>query len=194
MTTVIWFAGVREAGGGVRGLGLLGGGYGALQSALDVAPSAGAGWSLVLLFLGLAGAKLVAAALTVGSGASAGDFAPSLVIGGLLGGAFGHACALAFEDASIQPAAFVLVGMGTFYGGIAHVPLSALVLVSELAGSYDLLVPMMLSIAVALVVLRRWTLYPAQPPTKRESPVHEDGERPATDHAGEAEIGRAGPR
>ncbi len=35
--------------------------------------------------------------------------------------------------------------MGTFYGGLAHTPLAALVLVSELAGSYDLLVPMMLS-------------------------------------------------
>jgi CIC family chloride channel protein len=181
VTTVVWFAGAREPGGGVRGLGLLGGGYGALQSALDTAPSGGgATWSLVLLFLGLAGAKLVAAALTVGSGASAGDFAPSLVIGGLLGGAFGHACALAFEDASIQPAAFVLVGMGTFYGGIAHVPLSALVLVSELAGSYDLLVPMMLAIAVALVTLRRWTIYPSQPASKRDSPVHADAGVPST--------------
>ena len=37
-----------------------------------------------------------------------------------------------------------LVGMGTFYGGIAHVPVSSLILVSELAGSYDLLVPLML--------------------------------------------------
>jgi CIC family chloride channel protein len=179
VTTVVWFAGARELDGGVRGLGLLGGGYGALQSALDRAPGVAGGWSLVLLFVGLAAAKLVAAALTVGSGASAGDFAPSLVIGGLLGGAFGHACAIAFDDPSIQPAAFVLVGMGTFYGGIAHVPLSALVLVSELAGSYDLLVPMMLAIAVALVTLRHWTLYPAQPASKRDSPVHADAGVPS---------------
>jgi CIC family chloride channel protein len=65
--------------------------------------------------------------------------------------------------------------MGTFYGGVAHVPLSALVLVCELAGSYDLLVPMMLSIAVAFVTLRRWSLYDAQPATKRDSQVHAEG-------------------
>ena len=35
--------------------------------------------------------------------------------------------------------------MATLYGGIAHVPLSAMVLVCELAGSYDLLVPLMLA-------------------------------------------------
>ena len=62
--------------------------------------------------------------------------------------------------------------MGTFYGGLAHTPLAALVLVSELAGSYDLLVPMMLSIGVAYVALRRWTLYPAQPRSQRDSPAH----------------------
>ena len=45
-------------------------------------------------------------------------------------------------------------------------------LVSELAGSYDLLVPMMLAIGVAFVALRRWTLYPAQPRSQRDSPAH----------------------
>ena len=49
------------------------------------------GWSVVLLLAALALAKLVAASLTIGSGGSAGDFAPSLAMGGLLGGAFGHA-------------------------------------------------------------------------------------------------------
>jgi CIC family chloride channel protein len=167
-----------EAG---RGLGVMGGGYGAVQLALTGAEGLPAGWSLVALMVALAAAKLVAAALTLGSGASAGDFAPSLVIGGLLGAAFGHGCAALLGSPTIQPAAFALVGMGTFYGGIAHVPLSALILVSELAGSYDLLVPMMLSIGIAYVVLRKSTLYPAQPPTKRESPVHAEAWAPGTD-------------
>ncbi len=66
-------------------------------------------------------------------------FAPSLAIEGLFGGAFGRAAFLLLDDPWIDPGAFALVGMG-FYGGIAHVPLSALVLVCELAGNYDLLV------------------------------------------------------
>jgi CIC family chloride channel protein len=64
--------------------------------------------------------------------------------------------------------------MGAFYGGIAHVPLASLVLVCELAGNYDLLVPLMLALAISFVLLRRRSLYDAQPPTLRDSPVHRD--------------------
>jgi CIC family chloride channel protein len=64
--------------------------------------------------------------------------------------------------------------MGTFYGGIAHAPLSSLIMVCELAGSYDLLVPLMLAEGIAFVALRRWSLYHAQVPLKRDSPAHRD--------------------
>jgi CIC family chloride channel protein len=57
--------------------------------------------------------------------------------------------------------------MGAFYGGIAHVPLSALVLVCELAGNYDLLVPLMLAMGVSFVLLRNRSLYPAQLPSQQ---------------------------
>ena len=53
--------------------------------------------------------------------------------------------------------------MGTFYGGIANVPLAALVMVCEVAGSYDLLVPLMLAEGVAIIALRRVNLYETQP-------------------------------
>jgi CIC family chloride channel protein len=160
----------RLLGSSVARVGVFGGGYGVAQVALSGAPGLPQGWWLAGLFAGLFLAKMIATALTVGSGAAAGDFAPSVVMGGLLGGAFGHAAAALLHDPGIDPAAFALVGMGTFYGGIAHAPLSALVLVSELAGSYDLLVPMMLSGGVAFVALRHWTLYEAQPASKADSP------------------------
>ena len=95
------------------------------------------------------------------------------MIGGLFGGAFGRAAQLLLHDPRIDPGAFALVGMGTFYGGIAHVPLSSLVLVCELAGSYDLLVPLMLAEGIAFVALRRRSLYRAQLPTQRDSPAHQ---------------------
>ena len=115
---------------------------------------------------------MVATSLTIGSGGSAGDFAPSLAMGGLFGGAFGSAARLLFDDPSIDPGAFALVGMGAFYGGIAHVPLSALVLVCEMAGNYDLLVPLMLALGISSAALRKHALYEAQVPTQRDSPVH----------------------
>jgi CIC family chloride channel protein len=127
----------------------------------------------VRLLLFLCGAKLLATSFTIGSGGSAGDFGPSLVLGGLFGGAFGRAAALLLHDPRIDPGAFALVGMGTFYGGLAHVPLAALILVSELAGSYDLLVPAMLAEGIAFVLLRRRSLYEAQLTTRAESPMHQ---------------------
>jgi len=162
---------LREPG---HGFGLLGGGYGGVQLAISGAPWLPLGGAAVAVMAVLAVAKLLAAALTIGSGGSAGDFGPSLVIGGLAGGAFGRLAALVTGDPSIDPGAFALVGMGAFFGGIAHVPLSALILVCELAGSYDLLVPLMLAEGIAFVALRMHTLYPAQLPSPAESPVHRE--------------------
>ena len=128
-----------------QGLGLLGGGYGAVQMAIAGSEWLPEGWTAVALLAALAVAKLFAASLTIGSGGSAGDFAPTLAMGGMLGGAFGRAAQLLLDNPNIQPGAFALVGMGAFYGGIAHVPLAALVLVCELAGNYISGSPLMLT-------------------------------------------------
>lgn len=168
---MLWFAVHKglTAGGG---LGILGGGYGAVQLAISGSSWLPQGWWCVALFLAFALMKMVATALTLGSGGSAGDFAPSLAMGGLFGGAFGYAMQLLLPESNIDPGAFALVGMGAFYGGVAHVPLAALVLVCELAGNYDLLVPLMLALAVSGVALRRSTMYSAQIGEPHESPAY----------------------
>lgn len=168
---VLWMRG--HHGAAASGFAVFGGGYGVLQVAISGASWMEPGASAMLLLTVLAVAKIAASAMTIGSGAAAGDFAPSLVIGGLVGAAFGEAARGALADATIQPAAFALVGMGTFYGGLAHAPLSALVLVAELAGSYDLLVPMMLAIGITYVAVRKHTLYPAQVASRVVSREHD---------------------
>jgi CIC family chloride channel protein len=157
-----------------QGVGILGGGYGAVQVAISGASWLPGGWGGVALLAGLCLAKVLASSLTIGTGGSAGDFAPSMVIGGLAGGAFGRALQLVLDDPRIDPGAFALIAMGTFYGGLAHAPLSSLIIVCELAGSYDLLVPLMLAEGIAFIALRRRTLYPAQVPSRRHSPAHSD--------------------
>ena len=172
-TPLIMFVGGKVQTEG-QGLGLLGGGYGAVQTAISGASWLPGGWMSVQLLLLLSIVKLFAASITIGSRGSAGDFAPALAIGGLFGGAFGRALQILLADPRIDPGAFALVGMGVFYGGIAHVPLAALVLVCELAGNYDLLVPLMLAQGIAFVALRNRALYSAQVPTQLDSPVHRD--------------------
>jgi CIC family chloride channel protein len=170
---VVVFVGTQVGREGM-GLGLLGGGYGAAQVGIVGAPWFPNGWRGVELLALLGLAKIVATSLTVGSGGSAGDFGPSLVIGGIFGGAFGRAAQLLLHDPRIDPGAFALVGLGTFYGGLAHVPIASLVMVCELAGSYDLLVPLMLATGISFIALRHQTLYHAQRGSWRDSPAHRD--------------------
>lgn len=150
----------------------LGGGYGAGQLAITGDDALGVGASAALVLIAVGVLRALATSLTIGSGGSAGDFAPSLAIGAALGGAVGHAAAAWFDVPGIVPGAFALIGMATFYGGAANVPLAATIMVCEMAGSYDLLVPLMLAQGVAFVSLRRVTLYPAQLANQRSSPAH----------------------
>jgi CIC family chloride channel protein len=159
---LLWVLGTRLGRPG-GGFGILGGGYGAAQVAITGADWLPAGWRGVQVLAVLCVLKLVASSFTIGSGGSAGDFAPSIVIGGLMGGAFGRAVQMVTGDRAIDPGAFALVGMGTLFGGIGHVPLSSMVLVCEMAGSYDLIVPLMLAEGIAFVALRKHHLYAAQP-------------------------------
>ena len=69
-----------------QGFGRWGGGYGGVQMGIAGSPFLIEGWTAVLLLMALALAKLLASSITIGSGGSAGDFAPSLAMGGLFGG------------------------------------------------------------------------------------------------------------
>jgi CIC family chloride channel protein len=125
-----------------------------------------------ILLFGIALAKMVATSFTVSSGGSGGTFAPSLFIGGMMGGAFGLLFHEIAPSVVPQPGAFVFVGMAAFYAGISKTPLATIILVSELFGSYDLLVPIMFTEMISVVLLRNVGMYPAQVSGLRESPAH----------------------
>lgn len=172
VTAVAWILFVNPTLGMTdRGIGLFGSGYGAAQGAITGGAWIPAGWWGVGLLMMLVVMKILATSFTLGSGGSAGDFGPSLAIGGLVGGAFGRAAQILISP-TIDPGAFALVGMGTFYGGIAHTPVSSLIMVCELAGTYDLLPSIMLTSGLAFVLLRRVKLYESQTTSRFESPAH----------------------
>ncbi len=150
---------------------VMAGGYGWIQEALRGGLSTG---QMTLWFAAaLAMAKILATSFTISSGGSGGVFAPSLFIGAMLGGAFGLACHQLFPAQAPLPEAFVLVGMGGFFAGVAKVPLTALLMVSEMSGSYDLLVPLMLVSTINVALLsQRWSLYEEQVSSLIDSPAH----------------------
>ena len=144
---------------------VLGGGYTWIQSAID-------GHLAVLLMTALIFAKIIATSCTISSGGSGGVFAPSLFIGSMLGGAFGDTCHSFFPHIVTEPSAFVLVGMGGFFAGVAKVPIAALIMVAEMTGGYGLIVPMMIVSSLSYLLLGRVSLYEKQVPTRVDSPAH----------------------
>jgi CIC family chloride channel protein len=115
-------------------------------------------------------AKIFATSFTISSGGSGGVFAPSMVIGGMLGGAFGQMFFML--SPTVEAGAFVLVGMAAFFAAAAKVPIAALVMVSEMSGDYHLLAPLMLACAISYIISGRSTIYESQVYTRAQSPAH----------------------
>lgn len=153
---------VGQATGNIN-YNVLGGGHGLIQAAMD-------GYFTPQILLVLMLGKILASGVTVGSGGSGGLFAPSLVIGALLGGLVGTNL---YELGLVEHAApFVLVGMAGFFAGVGKVPLTAVIMVSEITKSYELLAPIMLAAAIAFQFSRSWTLFEEQVPNRLGSPAH----------------------
>ncbi len=101
--------------------------------------------SLILLMI----AKMIATSLTLGSGGSGGVFAPSLFIGAMLGGAFGYGMHFLFPEFVGDWGAFALVGMGAFFAGVSRATLTSIVIVFELTGDYEFILPLMLACVIS---------------------------------------------
>jgi len=143
-----------------------GAGWGYLQSALN-------GEMTIRLMLIVALVKIAATSFTVGSGGSGGVFGPTLFIGGMLGGAVGEICHHFFPHIVTTPEIFVLVGMCAFFAGVANAPIGALLMTTEMTGSYyGLVAPLLLVSVIALLFTRKWSIYENQVTDRFDSPAH----------------------
>ena len=155
-------------------------GYGWLQwGAIGEPPDRASGGAVpftphygAAMLMGLALLKILATSLTIGSGGSGGVFGPSIFIGGMLGGSLGQLFAWLLPGWNLEPSAFVLVGMGGFFAGVSKTPLTSILMICEITGSYSLLVPLMLVCGLHLALSTRWSLYREQVPSPVESPAH----------------------
>ena len=147
---------------------VLGTGYGWLQIAME------GNFTLlpILLIPVIIAAKIVATSLSIGSGGSGGVFAPAMMIGGLLGIALWTGINGVLPGFSPAIAAFAIVGMMSFFGGVGKVPVAVILMVSEMTGGLTLLVPSMIATTIAYVITGRNTIYRSQVPSRAESPAH----------------------
>jgi CIC family chloride channel protein len=106
----------------------------------------------LLLILPLA--KLVATALTAGSGGSGGLFTPGLFFGAAVGGAYGELVHRLWPELVSPAGAYAAVGMAAVAAGTSHAPISAILILAELTDNYDLLLPLMI-VAITSSLLAR---------------------------------------
>ncbi|MFQ5506984.1 MAG: chloride channel protein [Planctomycetota bacterium] len=143
----------------------LGSGYGVIQGAIQ--------GNLTLHFLlAVAGLKILTTGFTIGSGGSGGMFGPSVVIGGALAGAVGLGLGNLFPGMIEHPESYVIVGMAGFFAAAANTPISTVIMVTEMTGSYHLLLPTLWVCVISYVLLNKTTIYDTQPAGPLDSPAH----------------------
>jgi len=108
--------------------------------------------AIILVFLTLIVLiKPIASAVTIGAGGSGGIFAPSLYVGGIVGFLFAYSKNLFGFHIPLPVAHFTLVAMCGLMAGVQHAPLSAIFLIAEITGGYELFVPLMFVSAISYI-------------------------------------------
>jgi len=107
----------------------------------------------LILLVSILMAKLVATVLSIGFRFGGGVFSPSLVLGAMLGGAFGNLAALAFPDLASDPGVYVIVGMGSLAAAVLGAPLSTILMVFEITRDYSLTAAVMIGVALSTSVV-----------------------------------------
>jgi CIC family chloride channel protein len=142
-------------------------GYGILQKAFTHPE----GMAAVLVAVSVG--KILTTGLTIGSGGSGGVFGPSMVIGGCAGGAVGLGLHALWPPLAQQPAAFAVVGMAGFFAAAAKTPFSTLIIVSEMTGDYNLILPTLFVCTLSFLLSDEQSLYQAQVESRSRSPAHQ---------------------
>jgi len=132
--------------------------------------------SVSIIFFILAFLKVIATSLTIGSGGSGGVFAPGLGIGAFVGAASSLLFLHAFPGYISNPESFltssIIIGMMSLFAGVSKAPVAVLIMVSEMTGSYELIAPSMLSIAISYLLSGEYTIYGEQVEDRPHSPAH----------------------
>jgi CIC family chloride channel protein len=110
-------------------------------------------WTIILFMVCLVFLKVIATSSTNGAGGVGGIFAPTLFIGGVNGYVVANLLNR-YVNISLPDNRFVLVGMAGMMAGVMHAPLTAIFLIAEITGGYDLLIPLIITSTVAYMTIR----------------------------------------
>lgn len=110
-------------------------------------------WSIPIFFFLVMIFKVVAMSFTNAGGGVGGTFGPTLFVGGIAG----FIVARVINIIGIHPLPetnFVLVGMGGLMAGVMQAPLTAIFLIAEITGGYELLMPLIITSTISFATIR----------------------------------------
>jgi chloride channel protein, CIC family len=119
--------------------------------------------------------KVLATSSTNGAGGVGGIFAPTLFIGGIVGYIVASLICR-FTGLILPDNRFVLTGMAGMMAGVMHAPLTAIFLIAEITGGYDLLLPLIITSTVSYITIRvfeRHSIYHVQLARRGELITHD---------------------
>ncbi|MGB8841477.1 MAG: chloride channel protein [Aliidongia sp.] len=131
---------------------ILGSGHGGIVANLHL------GFTLPYL-IGLIAAKILASALSIGSGFRGGLFSAAIFIGSLFGSAGAQLADVALPTLGIDPLAYTLVGMASVAAGIIGAPVTMILLVLEGSGDFSATIGVLVGVLVTTVAVRHWFGY-----------------------------------
>jgi len=112
-------------------------------------------WIVIGLLAGLVFFKIIASCITFGAGGVGGIFAPTLFMGSIMGNCIAKIINNSgFINTPISESNFTLVGMAGLLAGVLHAPLTAIFLIAELTGGYDLFIPLMLTATISFSITK----------------------------------------
>lgn len=128
---------------------VLGVGYGATEAAvMESFP--------LMLLVSVCIAKILATSISIGFGFGGGVFSPALVIGAMLGGAYGMIFTGLFPDLSTGIGAYTILGMGAMAAAVLGAPISTALIIFEMTSDYALTMALMVAVVIASMITRQF--------------------------------------
>lgn len=108
------------------------------------------------LLISLLFMKILSTSICIGSGFGGGVFTPSLMVGAMLGGAYGIVVTSIFPDLSSGPGAYTIVGMGAVAAAVLGAPISTTLIVFELTDDYPLTIAVMVGVVISSIIAQQF--------------------------------------
>ena len=111
-------------------------------------------WVVIALLFGLTVFKAIAMTTTFAAGGAGGIFIPTMVMGSALGNVVAKVINNVGLGFAVSESNFTLIGMAGLIAGVLHAPLTAIFLIAEITGGYELFVPLMITAAISYLITK----------------------------------------